>query len=528
MLDLFGSYTEWSPSGTGVKAYARIKLRDLVLLREMLDDRVRKTWSIGAGKHPPGVMLALGGFFAVTNDALDTTPLRTVDIKTVKRVMQIGERIKREAQAKANDAESGWKDESGSGAAWRLAVETRRAGGTFEDFVAAVEDDAEALRSCEQSSRGFDRQCERDWERAAVKVEREELRMIDKFYEHEDDGDSNSDDESDFLTAAQLAAEPRPFDFLEGLLFEQQMSVIYGAPKAGKSFLVMDMACAVGLGHAWAGRQCDARKVLVIPLEGRGTIIDRVRAWEMERKAKCPLVFHTRSWNLIDSKDVKKIIRYVRKHGIGLVIVDTLSRAIPDAEENSATDMGKAVRAGDMIARAGAHVMFVHHANRSGTMRGSNVLLGAPDLVLRVERRGVQRTAIIEENRHGIDGEALRFTLEPRSTDITDARGKRVQSAVVKLEGEWFQDLTGKDAATPKSRLTASEQQALDILRQRTERFGQMSKNRARDLLKRKGWTHKLDADAEAQKKARQRVLASLERKGAIGIDSNDELEIVR
>src|SRR5262245_39581028 len=39
-LDVFDSYAEVSPSGTGVKAYARIKRQDLTLLREMLGGNV--------------------------------------------------------------------------------------------------------------------------------------------------------------------------------------------------------------------------------------------------------------------------------------------------------------------------------------------------------------------------------------------------------------------------------------------------------------------------------------------------------
>jgi hypothetical protein len=327
------------------------------------------------------------------------------------------------------------RDESRSGRHFREALYAIRDGLTYEEHLDRL--DAEVLEYASER-RGEATKGEHDWERAGEQVAKASL--ADKFQSFDDGGDSNSLDESDFLSAAELAELQRPFDFLEGLLYEQQMSVVYGAPKVGKSFLILDMACAVGLGHSWAGRQCDARNVLVIPLEGRGTIIDRVRAWEIENKATCPLTFYPKPWNLTSAKDVKKIIRYVRKRQVGLVIIDTLSRAIPDADENSATDMGKAIRAADSICRAGAHVMFAHHANKTGAMRGSNALIGAPDLVLKLTRTGEQRMAAIEENRHGRDGEVLRFMLEPRRTDIVDARGKSVVSAVVKLEGEWFED----------------------------------------------------------------------------------------
>lgn len=410
------------------------------------------------------------------------------------------------------------KDESRSGRHLRECLESVRRERSYEEHLDRLTPD---LAEYAAEKRGRATKGERDWERATEIVAKETDAITDKL-DSFDDGDSNSFDESDFLTAEQLAALERPFDFLEGMLFEQQLSMVYGPPKAGKSFLIMDMACAVGLGRTWAGRQCDARKVLVIPLEGRGTIIDRVRAWEMENGAKCPLIFRPKPLDLINgAKDVKAIIRYVKKHRVGLVIIDTLSRAIPGAEENSATDMSKAVRVADMICRAGAHTMLVHHAGKAGTMRGSNALIGAPDLVIKLTRNGEQRLAIIEENRHGKDGEVLRFTLEPRRTDIIDARKKAVHSAVVKLEGEWFEDVTERDE--PKPMLTAREQAALDIIRPMISKLGNIGRHEARDLLRRKGWG---PSGVEAWKKAFARVLESLEEKHALVIDSNDALSL--
>lgn len=479
---------------------------------------------------------------------------------TPRTILVDGKHVERVKLPEPEEGAEREKDDSDSGDLFRLARECVFDMDRDEFSARAWEDDASAAHLDRQKD--SDRAINRAWAKALIMKLAREMKVTAKtdsqflgkarahpeikgvLPSHEikayckreweaapesafDDDDSNSVDESDFITAEALAALPRPFDFLEGLLYEGQTSIVYGAPKAGKSFLMLDVACAVGLGRKWAGRECDARKVLVIPLEGRGTIIDRVRAWEMKHKEKCPLIFRLKPLDLInDRKAVRAIIRYVKKHKIGLVIIDTLSRAIPSAEENSATDMGKAVQVADAIARTGSHVMFVHHSNRQGTMRGSNVLIGAPDLVLKITRCGDQREVMIEENRHGRDGERMHFTLEPCVLDMKDARDKPIKSATVKLSGEWFEDETQKG---DDGKLTESEEAALRILRARPQSaalLGPLGKDEARDLLKRKGWTHKPDADAEALKKARQRVLASLERKGAIEIDSNDELAI--
>jgi hypothetical protein len=120
-LDVFNSYAEVSPSGTGVKAYARVDAATFKKLLKKLQGRVRRTWATAPGEHPPGIMLALRGYFAVTNQALDKSPLRTVSLDQIRQVITIGERIEKQAKIDAGlSPQAGWNDESGSGESWRL------------------------------------------------------------------------------------------------------------------------------------------------------------------------------------------------------------------------------------------------------------------------------------------------------------------------------------------------------------------------------------------------------------------------
>jgi hypothetical protein len=323
------------------------------------------------------------------------------------------------------------------------------------------------------------------------------------------------------MTADEMSEQPRPFDIVEGLLYEQQVSVWYGMPKTAKSFLTLDLCCHVANGSAWGGRDVEKRNVLVLPLEGRGTLIDRVRAWEAHNKAKCPVVFRLKPFDLNDKDDVADVIAYVQANNIGLVVIDTLARATPGTDEDRAKDMGVIVTRLDRIKDASAHVMIVHHSNKGGSMRGSIAVAGAADLIVKLTRSGEQRMAIIEENRHGRDGEVLRFTLESHKLDLTDARGKTIVSAAVNLEGEWFEDLSAQHDAAD-STITESEENALAILRKRArlERYlGPMTRDEARSLLKDKGWGPK---SSGAWRTAFSRLMASLEKKGLLKLDLDE------
>jgi AAA domain len=78
-----------------------------------------------------------------------------------------------------------------------------------------------------------------------------------------------------------------------------------------------------------------------------------------------------------------------------LIVLDTLARLIPGAEENSSKDMGEAIRAIDSLRRAfGAVVLVIHHTGKDGeSERGSGALRGAADVMIKcsmsIDRKSV-------------------------------------------------------------------------------------------------------------------------------------------
>jgi hypothetical protein len=98
-----------------------------------------------------------------------------------------------------------------------------------------------------------------------------------------------------------------------------------------------------------------------------------------------------------------------------LVVVDTVSRALPGADENLQKDMTLFVKACDVVRDAfGCAVLGVHHAGKSGDMRGSTVLRGAGDFVFRLTRKEGATIGHLacEKQKDGPDGwnEPYRFS----------------------------------------------------------------------------------------------------------------------
>jgi hypothetical protein len=72
---------------------------------------------------------------------------------------------------------------------------------------------------------------------------------------------------------------------------------------------------------------------------------------------------------------------------IGLVVIDTLARAMPGADENSAQHVGLVIRTAGLVqARLGCCVLAIHHQGKDEErgMRGTSALRGAVDAAFRV------------------------------------------------------------------------------------------------------------------------------------------------
>jgi hypothetical protein len=168
------SYTEVSPSLTGLKVFFRYRGDDLPRLRELMGRQHGRMFKRpGDGDHPPAIELHISNrYFAVTKDGIDPelTDLRLVDSADLEwLIREAGPAFVAgpEQCVAAGPAASRPHDQSRSGAAFRLGQTMRRAGADFEAFRDAVQTDPDtASWYAEKGAANGQRELHRIWEKA--------------------------------------------------------------------------------------------------------------------------------------------------------------------------------------------------------------------------------------------------------------------------------------------------------------------------------------------------------------------------
>ena len=187
---------------------------------------------------------------------------------------------------------------------------------------------------------------------------------------------------------------------IDGILRRKQKMLVVGPSKAGKSFLMVELAVAVAQGWEWFGHQCHAGKVLIVNFEiQRPSMLHRIDdVWrEMARSHPKDELRHDNLdvWNLRGhsaplDKITPALVRKAAGSGYDLVIIDPIYKVLT-GDENSASDMARFCNEFDVIAeQMGCTVVYCHHhakgeAGRRASMdraSGSGVFTRDPDAFL--------------------------------------------------------------------------------------------------------------------------------------------------
>lgn len=178
---------------------------------------------------------------------------------------------------------------------------------------------------------------------------------------------------------------PPPEFIIDGLIEHGGLSCVIGSPGVGKSTVALDMACHIATGKRWQGRQTLKTRVLYLPGEGLAGAVQRLRAWEAAHDIELDdNLLLGNGIILVNAQNEAwaDIAAYISRQSVGLVIFDTFARMSAGLEENSATDVGRAVRRFDRLKElTNSGVMVVHHTAKGApdVARGSSALNGALD-----------------------------------------------------------------------------------------------------------------------------------------------------
>lgn len=470
IIDDFDSYTERSPSGTGVKIFVKGKLpgsRNRKGKIEMYDrnqpftltgDRLDST--------SPNIeerQAALDALYSRTfgNDQ-PQAPLATSQVPTPIGAALTDSQIIQRALFAANGGKF-------SGLFSR---------GNTSDYDSESEADL-ALCSMLAFHAGPDRQrIDQLFRRSKLyreKWDREDYReaTITKALQNQQVAQSNqtpapasppSMPRFRLLTLKQLKEKLPPLrPLIEGIIGQGMFAAIIGPSGSGKSLLAIDWAMSVATGSPWQGRFVVKGVAVYVLAERRSGFDSRVDAWRVTHPTleEPRITFVDAAPRLLEKDDIDALLKELDTlpEKPTVIIVDTLAKSMVGYDENNTRDMGILVANCERIRdHTGATVVVVHHTGHDQTRpRGNTALLAGLDTMLMMKKHKEGRITLTCEKLSDMG------SFEPMGFKVVEAPASDTTTAPI-LRG--LETLTPSDA--PK-KLNASQQKALDALR---EKFG--------------------------------------------------------
>lgn len=178
------------------------------------------------------------------------------------------------------------------------------------------------------------------------------------------------------------------------ILNEDSLAILYGPSGRWKSFLALAWSLCIATGKPWLGRRVQSGHVVYIAAEGGRGLGRRVTAWKRHHGLKDAPNFHLLpvAVNLLDTQEVNKLVRTIERAVAGapvMIVLDTLSRSMPGADENTGKDGSRAIAAADILRRAfdGVTVLMVAHPgkNEANGIRGWSGYFQWADTVVSVK-----------------------------------------------------------------------------------------------------------------------------------------------
>jgi RecA-family ATPase len=183
---------------------------------------------------------------------------------------------------------------------------------------------------------------------------------------------------------------------IDGILRQGHKMLIAGPSKAGKSFGLIELCCAIAEGRKWLSWNCARGKVMYVNLElDRASCLHRFKEVYQSLKWDPDNIGNIDIWNLRGKsipmdKLAPKLIRRAAKKNYIAIIIDPIYKVIT-GDENSADQMANFCNQFDKVCtELGCAVIYCHHHSKGaqGGKRsmdrasGSGVFARDPDALL--------------------------------------------------------------------------------------------------------------------------------------------------
>jgi hypothetical protein len=220
-------------------------------------------------------------------------------------------------------------------------------------------------------------------------------------------------------TAAEFVVRRKSTWLVKGVVPNANLGVFYGSSGSGKSFFVFDLMAAIARGVDWRGHKTTKGRICWVAAEGQEDMRKRVHGYCIYHgidPKDLDIEFISNAPNFMEIEDARAVVRQIKKRGqFDIIVLDTLAQVMPGGNENSGEDMGKVLGHCKEVTRlTGAMVELIHHSGKdeSRGARGWSGLRAAADFEFEVIRADEDRVASVTKMKGGADGEEFGFRLE--------------------------------------------------------------------------------------------------------------------
>lgn len=183
---------------------------------------------------------------------------------------------------------------------------------------------------------------------------------------------------------------------IEGVLRQGHKMLIAGPSKAGKSYGLIELTCAIAEGKDWFGWRCSQGRVMYVNLElDRASCLHRFKdiydamGWQPKNIRNID-IWNLRGKSVPMDKLAPKLIRRASKKNYIAIIIDPIYKIIT-GDENSADQMAQFCNQFDLVCtELGCAVIYCHHHSKGGQGQkrsmdrasGSGVFARDPDALI--------------------------------------------------------------------------------------------------------------------------------------------------
>lgn len=259
---------------------------------------------------------------------------------------------------------------------------------------------------------------------------------------------------------------------IHGMLRQGHKMLIAGPSKAGKSYALIELCCAVAEGKQWLSWNCTKGRILYVNLElDRASCLHRFKdvytalGWQPNNLANID-IWNLRGKSVPMDKLAPKLIRRAMKKNYIAIVIDPIYKIIT-GDENSADQMAHFCNQFDKVCtELGCAVIYCHHHSKGGQggkksmdrASGSGVFARDPDALIDLMELDISED-VIKHNKSLAAAEACQMWLNQHgvswqdhvSQDATCAGHTMVEACRPLLNDQYYAEMLWYVAAAEKA-----------------------------------------------------------------------------